>query len=193
MTFYFRTECKAITPDISDGSWAQKDPATEYPIYPNQTENLLRYKFSNINSTYDVCIEIGYTSLKTVELNLQYTIGSTSIKIANIPLIAKETKGLVDFCLTDFYLNEHEEFNLDLTIKGVESWNETHGFLLESFTPRLQKKRDPVPFLYRWNQNVNESEDNLAYKQYWKAIPETLFKLSQNEPEFSIELSGTNL
>ena len=174
-----------MEPVITDNTWTLKNGI----LFPNNKENSIKYKISDINSTaYDVCLNITYNSSQTVELKLNYKFESQTIELRIIPLL-KTADDQVDFCLGDFYNSNRENLTIELkVISNAENFWDENGFQLKTFKPSLVKKKDPVPYLNRWDKVIAGTDPPI--NQYWKAFPESMFKKLTDKEVLDLELKG---
>lgn len=146
----------------------------------------------DINSTaYDVCLNITYNSSQTVDLKLNYQFDSQSIELGVIPLLrtSDDQVNQVDFCLGDFYNSKRENFTIEFkVVSNAENFWDEYSFQLKTLTPSLAQKKDPVPYLSRWDKAIARTDPPID--QYWKAFPQSMFKNPTDGEVLDFELNG---
>ncbi len=157
-------------------NWSENE--TNY--YPNSSDNSIKYSFSNINTTkFDVCINLEYMSNQIVDLAVNYMFQSivNQLFTVSLPKTDVDQKNFI-FCVRDFRNKVHEQFDLSLKIIGIDEneWNET-TFLLTNFLPSVEPIPIPseISFINRWDKWDDSTEENPAFNQNWRAIPQQLF------------------
>ena len=174
----------------ADNTWTN---TTDTGLYPNTKDNALNYNLKNINATkYDVCLDIQYISVETVEMAIKYQAHSPDaepIDLATIPLL--QTDQNTSLCLSDFYHGTNENFQLTFSVlANFEKWNRTN-FELTSMKYKLNDKRPLSQYLGRWDINPTRLFKTPAKDQHWTAIPSSLFRQSTDQA-LSYEFTGQN-